>query len=429
MLPGLIEIVPLTHAVKAEVTAPGSKSITNRALILAALAQGDVTLRGALWSEDTQVMTLALQHMGFEIEAKRDPREPCNREIHVKGLGGKIPWSGPPDRPLELYVGNAGTAARFLAAFTCLGLGVYRLHGVKRMEQRPQAALFEALRQLGYRIDAERDHLPARIYGTGPRAASCSISLDESSQFASALLLCAGAGGWKVALEGKGAEDAAYVAMTRELIDSFPHEGGKFQIEADASSASYFFAADWLMGHKPGASIKVAAFPKSSWQIDAAFPNFLPLPARISRASDLGDSIMTAITLAPFGERATTFTDLGRLRVQECERVAALRTELTKCGAKVVERGQTLTVFPSAHLMHGAGIETYDDHRMAMCFAILGLKVEGIKIKNPSCVKKTFPNFFQKLAAAPPAGLGAKILDGRSGAPLAREHLLAGLKA
>ena len=132
---------------------------------------------------------------------------------------------------------------------------------------------------------------------------------------------------------------------------------------------------------------------------------------------------MTAIVIAPFAEQSRTFCDLGRLRVQECERVVALRTELTKCGAKVVEEGDTLTVFPSE--LHGAEIETYNDHRMAMCFAILGLKVPGIKIKNPACVKKTFPNFFQKLAAPPPSGLGATILDAKTGRQLAVAELFA----
>jgi 3-phosphoshikimate 1-carboxyvinyltransferase len=128
------------------------------------------------------------------------------------------------------------------------------------------------------------------------------------------------------------------------------------------------------------------------------------------------------VILAPFEPRETKFTDLRRLRVQESERVVALRTELTKCGVRVVEEGDTLTVFPSQP--HGATIETYNDHRMAMCFAILGLKIPGIKIKNPACVKKTFPNFFQKLAAAPPGGLGAKILDA-SGRPLTHDELFA----
>jgi len=127
--------------------------------------------------------------------------------------------------------------------------------------------------------------------------------------------------------------------------------------------------------------------------------------------------------MAPLSCGKSIFTDLGRLRVQECERVVALRTELTKCGAKVVEEGDTLTVYPST--LHGAEVETYNDHRMAMCFAILGLKVPGIKIKNPACVKKTFPNFFQKLAAPPPNGLGATILDAKTGRKLELKELFA----
>ena len=147
--------------------------------------------------------------------------------------------------------------------------------------------------------------------------------------------------------------------------------------------------------------------------------------ARISRKTDLGDSIMTAISSCAILHAPITFTDLGRLRVQETERVVALRTELTKCGAKVVEEGDTLTVYPSK--LHGAEIETYNDHRMAMCFAILGLKVPGIKIKNPACVKKTFPNFFQKLAAPPPNGLGATILDAKTGRKLAEGRIVCGM--
>ena len=145
----------------------------------------------------------------------------------------------------------------------------------------------------------------------------------------------------------------------------------------------------------------------------------------ISRTTDLGDSIMTAVVLAPFSLHRIHFTDLGRLRVQETERVAALRNELTKCGAKVEESGDTLVVYPSRTTdLHGAEIETYNDHRMAMCFAVLGLKVPGIKIKNPGCVRKTFPNFFQKLATPPPKGLGATILDG-SGRKLGMDELFA----
>src|SRR5271169_601309 len=169
-LPELIEIVPLDKPVRAEITVPGSKSITNRALILAALADGEVTLTGALWSEDTQIMVECLQKLGFEIHVENDPAEFCNRTITVKGLGGKIPNGGMAEMPLELFVGNAGTAARFLSAFVCLGNGVYRLSGVPRMHERPQAALFKALRELGYRVESENgnDKLPARVFGEAP---------------------------------------------------------------------------------------------------------------------------------------------------------------------------------------------------------------------------------------------------------------------
>jgi 3-phosphoshikimate 1-carboxyvinyltransferase len=450
-LPELIEIVPLDQPVRAEITVPGSKSITNRALILAALADGEVKLTGALWSEDTQIMVECLQKLGFEIRVENDLEEFCNRTIKVKGLGGKIPNAGTIEKPLELFVGNAGTAARFLAAFVCLGDGVYRLSGVARMHERPQAALFSALRELGYRIESDNNKLPARIFGKqnfqffqkvfGKK--NCKVSIEESSQFASALFLCAKVGRWKIEVIGENEEESPYVAMTSKMLEAFPNRGGKFQIEPDASSGSYILAAAWLQIEEQSKErmllarkltkpnvwtnlkeltlIEVRNWPKSGWQRDEDFTVYVKpfsgaIPAEISRNHDLADSIMTVIVLAPLNSencKFVKFIDLGRLRVQECERVVALRTELTKCGAKVVEEGDTLTVWPSP--LHGAEIETYNDHRMAMCFAILGLKVPGIKIKNPACVKKTFPNFFQKLAAPPPHGLGAEIWEIKNG--------------
>jgi 3-phosphoshikimate 1-carboxyvinyltransferase len=444
-LPDLIEIVPLEKPVHAEITVPGSKSITNRALVLAALADGEVTLEGALWSEDTQVMVDCLQRLGFEVRVELDPDEFCNRTITVRGRGGEIPKAGTVEKPLELFVGNAGTAARFLSAMVCLGQGVYRLSGVPRMHERPQAALFSALRELGYRIDSSNDKLPAVIHGTGPREGHCKVSIEESSQFASALMLCAKIGRWQVKVFGENAEESSYVAMTKALIFSFGARKGRFRIEPDASSGSYFLAASRLA---PSVSLKpvsvtlpdgreftprevsqfsciaVRKWPDTGWQADEKFEEFLTPPNEVSRQTDLGDSIMTAIVMATLGPHAITFTDLGRLRMQECERVVALRTELTKCGAEVLERGESLIVSPSRERLHGAEIETYDDHRMAMCFAVLGLKVPGIKLRNPSCVKKTFPNFFQKLAAAPPHGLGATILDG-TGRKLSHDELFA----
>ncbi len=262
--------------------------------------------------------------------------------------------------------------------------------------------------------------------------------------------------------------------MTSKMIEVFPHRGGEFEIEPDASSGSYFLAIrdspEFLeyssqfgmeVTTKLLNPIKVYHWPKSGWQVDQYFPELMQPgystkefqkelqdllnektpeaverlddlmrrrhdpnnPCVISRLTDLGDSIMTAIVMAPLQDLIIRFTDLGRLRVQECERVVALRTELTKCGAQVIEEGDTLTVHPSK--LHGAEIETYNDHRMAMCFAILGLKIPGIKIKNPVCVKKTFPNFFQKLAAAPPKGLGAIIRDAATGRQLTHDELFA----
>ncbi len=486
-LPDLIEIVPLDKPVRAEITVPGSKSITNRALILAALADGEVTLEGALWSEDTRIMVECLQGLGFMVNVAPDPNEACNRSITAYGKGGVVPLGGTEQQPLELFVGNAGTVARFLTAFVCLGSGVYRLHGTPRMHERPQGALFKALRELGYRVESEQgnDKLPARIWAergsvsrstlehsdTGEAAAgrrpalrprrACTVSIEESSQFASALLLCAKTGGWDVQVVGENAEESPYVTMTSKMIEVFPRGGGRFQVEPDASSGAYFWAAERFapkpeveglqrsksMVAQPIETIRVAHWPKSDWQIDRKFPGVLLLAAplhagleaargwkrfaeeplqnlrtfrekfrrrgEISRKDDLGDSIMMAVVLGPFAAEPVRFTDLGRLRVQETERVTALRTELTRCGAKVVEEGDTLTVYPSK--LHGAEIETYNDHRMAMCFAILGLKVPGIKIKNPACVKKTLPSFFQKLADAPPHGLGAEIWELKDG--------------
>ena len=421
-LPDLIEIVPLSAAPEVEITVPGSKSITNRALILAALAEGEVTLEGALWSEDTQVMVEALQKLGYSIEVQPDPGEAANRTIHVAGLGQAIPSGGTEEEPLELFVGNAGTAARFLTAFLCLGRGVYRLSGVLRMHERPQAALLQALRELGNRIDSENDRLPVTIHGQGPSGGSCRVDIAMSTQFASALLLGAGIGRWQVGIDGEQGAASPYVAMTSSLIDMFPSRGGSFAIEPDASGGSYFWAAGHILSEAGSLPVQVARWPSSGWQIDAAFPGRLPLPPSTSRQDNLGDSIMTAIAIAPLARRQTEFTELGRLRVQECERVVAMRTELAKCGAAIDESGDTLTVQPGA--LHGAEVDTYEDHRMAMCFATLGLKVPGIRIKNPACVRKTFPTFFQKLAAPAPLGLGATVRDG-NGDELKPEQLFA----
>jgi 3-phosphoshikimate 1-carboxyvinyltransferase len=379
-LPSLCQIIPPTAPVRARITVPGSKSITNRALVLAALGPSQVTLGGALWSEDTQVMVDCLGRLGFAVSVADDPGEPANRTITVVGRAGQIPAAGSRQAPLELFVGNAGTAARFLAAMLCLGRGSYRLHGVPRMHERPQRGLLDALTALGYEIDAPGGRLPAVIHGGGPRPGRVAVSVDESSQYASALLLSGGVGGWHIDIAGGNQDELPYVEMTAALVRGFP-TAGHFAIEPDASSGSYFWGAGALLAQAAataGSQVEVTGWPTSGWQIDAEFPRRLPLPPALSRDRDLGDSIMTAIVMAPLGASPTRFTDLARLRVQECERVAALRTELGKCGARITES---------------------------------------------ACVRKTFPNFFAKLAGVPPAGLGARIVDPVSGAALGPEAL------
>jgi 3-phosphoshikimate 1-carboxyvinyltransferase len=380
-----------------------------------------VSLRGALWSEDTQAMVDCLGRLGFAIDVRSDPTEPANRTLAVGGAGGNVPNAGTAADPIELFVANAGTAARFLPPLLCLGHGSYRLSGIPRMHERPQAALVEALRALGYTIDTPNDRLPAIVHGSGPRlGASCTVSVAESSQFASALLLSARIGGWRVGVTGANEDELPYVDMTRRLVEDFPWTGGVYDIEADASGASYFWGADWLL-RDGGSRIKVDPVPTSGMQADQKFFDSIAngaWHAAYSRRTDLADSIMTAIVLAPFAPAATRFTDLGRLRVQECERVAALRTELGKCGARIEERGDTLAVEPGP--LHGAEIETYNDHRMAMCFGMLGLRVPGMRLSQPACVSKTFPNYFAKLA-----GLGAGVRDVATGRLLSGDGLLA----
>ncbi len=325
-LPELIEIVPLAKPVQAEITVPGSKSITNRALILAALAEGETILRGALWSEDTQVMADCLGKLGFQVKVERDPDEFCNRRIAVQGRGGQIPNVGTEAQPLELFVGNAGTAARFLAALVCLGQGVYRLHGIARMHERPQAALFSALRQLGYRIESPNDKLPATIHATGPRPGKCQVSIEYSSQFASALLLCAPRGGWQVQVVGENAEESSYIAMTSRLVGMFSQAKVEFEVEPDTSSGSYFLGASWLLPRMEmidylgsgrtekfvNSRIQVNHWPNTRLQIDQDFKTYLlpdlgaSIPVRISRSRDLGDSIMTATVLSSAPNRCRT---------------------------------------------------------------------------------------------------------------------------
>jgi len=394
-LPDPYAIEPLAKAPNCTITVPGSKSITNRALILAALSDKKCVLRGALWAKDTQVMVEALWELDFDVDVEPDLVEECNRTITVHGRGGKIPKHN-----AELYVGNAGTAARFLTALVCLGHGEYRIYGDERMHERPMGELFEALRRWGAEIEAEDDRLPAVVHIDHLRPKPITIATKDSSQFASAMILIERAAKAEACISLEGvADEYGYVSMTRRLVETFDPD---FRIEPDLSSASYFVAA----AHLCGGTVEIADWPGESLQIDGKFPEFLAglrragpaRPTTVSRVRDLGDSVMTLAICALFGSQPMQLVDAGRLRVQETDRIGAMMTELQRVGAKVEEHEDGFTVWPAEPgQLHGAEIETYDDHRMAMSFAVLGLKVPGILIKNPSCVNKTFPNFFEKL--------------------------------
>jgi 3-phosphoshikimate 1-carboxyvinyltransferase len=402
-LPDPYPIEPLTKPPNCTITVPGSKSITNRALILAALADGKCTLRGALWADDTQVMVDSLQKLGFEVTVEPDPLEECNRTITVLGHDGEIPA-----KKAELYVGNAGTAARFLTALVCLGHGEYTIHGDARMNERPMRDLFDALQQLGVESQTTHGRLPAVVRAKGLKGGTVTVSAKRSSQFASALLLIVDKAKFKLQL-AEPDEPYSYVDMTCRMIETFHRD---YLIEPDLSSASYFVASGWIASGR----VEVAGWPKESMQIDGRFQKFLPdlrraaaaRPIEVSRMRDLGDSVMTLAICALFGIQSLQVVDAARLRLQETDRIKAIVTELRRVGAKAEGNEDGFTVWPAEEQpqagtlappsqLHGADIETYNDHRMAMCFAVLGLKVPGIRIKNPGCVSKTFPNFFEKL--------------------------------
>jgi 3-phosphoshikimate 1-carboxyvinyltransferase len=386
-----ILIRPLTVPVAASISVPGSKSLTNRSLVLAALSDGTTELRGALWSEDTELMVNALQALDFDIKVQPSSSNPCNRTIFVKGGGGKIPAS-----KADIDVGTAGTVARFIATLCALGKGSYKLHGTPRMHERPMDEIFAAIRTLGGKVTDDEGHLPAVI--DGPiHSGKVSISDKESTQFASAFLLIADRANVEVECS-----TSPYVEMTKSLLRQWKTPSMTREIEPDASSASYFFASHFLHSHSEKSKLTIESWPSESSQIDHQFPKFLPPPEEVSRKNELGDSVMTLVITAAALRKSLHLKEAGNLRKQECDRISALKAELKKCGVPVRETTDGLILSPSGEFKR-ARIETYHDHRMAMCFAVLGLMdVFGdgkpwVTIENPSCVSKTFPNFFETL--------------------------------
>lgn len=413
---------------------PGSKSITNRALLLAALAKGTSTLHNLLHSDDTRYMTNALDSLGIKLS---QPTNAPTTTRTVTGAGGALASALSDEysanSPLQLQLGMAGTAYRPLTAALCLGVGSFDLLGNARMSERPIGHLVDALRQLGAEISyLKNDNFPpVRVTGTGLRGGEVSIRGDISSQFLTSLLLSAPLADGPVTINIEGElVSKPYLDITLALMRSFGAEashtnyevfqvtpGGytaadNYLIEGDASNASYFLAA----GAITGTGITVQGIGKNSVQGDVAFTEVLTAmgasveineqtisvtPGKL-RAVDMDlnhipDAAMTAAVLALFAEGTTHLRNIYNLRVKETDRLAALATELTRLGAEVIEGEDYLSITPPAELKH-ATIDTYDDHRMAMCFSLVALAGVPVTINDPGCVAKTFPNFFEVFA-------------------------------
>ena len=472
--PSKLEIKPLRRPPRATVTVPGSKSITNRALVLAALtAKGfGCTLRGALRSEDTEVMIEALRALGFRVLTDWPDAVVCVSSGEEEPL---IPAPA-----ADLFVANSGTTMRFLTAMVSLGHGRYRLDGVARMRERPIGDLLTALQQLGVRTSAEGKPgcPPVVIHAAGLRGGPVSIKGDISSQFLSGLMLAAPFASADIAFEVKGPVVSwPYLYMTARMLlqwglrirqprDVFAemvlHSGKRalwgervrepptealyfevrgarhqpledqrdlaetatlrhgldprhvwlrdYQIEPDASAASYFFAAAAITE----GNVCVAGLNEDSLQGDVRFVEILrqmgcrrvpsaiglnleggPLRGIDADMNDISDTVMTLAAVACFAEGPTTIRNVAHIRHKETDRLAALATELRRVGAAVEEFPDGLKITPRP--LHGAEVETYNDHRMAMSMALIGLRVPGVVIKNPACVAKTYPRFFEDL--------------------------------
>jgi len=417
-----IQISPVERPVTGRIRPPGSKSITNRALICAALADGTSVVHGALESEDTQVMIDGLCGLGIGIEAEKD-----SQTLQVAGCGGKIP-----KKSAEIFVGNSGTTIRFLTALVTLGNGEYRLDGVARMRERPIHDLAEALTQLGANVICEGGDgcPPVLVRAAGLKGGKARIKGDISSQFLSGLLMAAPCAERDVILEVVGTlVSVPYVVMTLGVMQSFGVEPTTsrdykemtistgeayspciYQVEPDASAASYFWAAAAVTGGR----VTVEGLHAKSLQGDVEFVGCLErMGCRVKYDADaitvigeelhgidvdmnaISDTVQTLAVVALFADSPTRIRNVAHIRHKETDRIAAIACELRKLGAKVQEFSDGVEIHPGT--FRPATIETYNDHRMAMSFAIAGLREKGVVIQNPSCTAKTYPHFFADL--------------------------------
>ena len=435
-----LPITPFTSPCRGEARVPGSKSITNRALLLTALGDSRVTLEGALFSDDVRIMIEALHALGFSINAEED-----KTRIIVEGRSGQIP-----NAEADLFVGNAGTVARFLTAALCLRWGgKYRLDGTEAMRERPMQGLLDALEHLGARISFEgkNGHFPFVLETSGAHDGEWLVDAGESSQMLSALIIIAplAEGSVTVALKGETVS-MPFVKMTLDMCDQFMSGTSVFRtrreryetkltkayslcadiypIEPDATAASYFLA----LPVAAGGSCSVRGIKKDSIQGDIAFLDVLEkieLHAQFTSAgvdtsktktlcggrfnfNAISDTFLTLAAVTPLLEEPTTIDGIAHTRRQETDRMRAMANELRRLGQTVVETDDSLTIHPDLEKLRsiaasGIEIDTYDDHRIAMSFGILGSSdvlrngEAWLSIRNPQCCSKTFPCFFEEL--------------------------------
>lgn len=413
------------------VRVPGSKSITNRSLLLAMLADGESTLRGVLFSDDSRHFLQCVQDLGFETTVDEDT---C--VVTVKGLGGEIPCP-----KASLNVGSAGTAARFLTAVLGVSEGIFHMDASEQMRRRPMAPLLSSLMELGCEVACEGadGHFPFTLTAHGFRQDHISIDIGHSSQFLSALLIASTLSSEDFTIQVDGTHGMAYIEMTQKMMEQFgvcvehpaadqfricagqQYTALDYQIEPDVSAACYFYAMVPLLGipvcvehvhfeslqgdveflhilEKMGCTAQetdngvLLLPPTEQTNPGSGFPGFHGITVDMSSCSD---QAITLAAIAPFADSPTCIRGIGHIRFQESNRIHAICTELTRMGIRCEEAQDSITIYPG--MPKPCTVETYDDHRMAMGFALTGLRAEGIVIDDPGCCRKTFENYFEVL--------------------------------
>lgn len=416
------EVKKLNKPLDIMVTVPGSKSMTNRALLMAALSNGKTKLSGILFSDDSRYFLSSLKSLGFQVDF--DEKE-CVAE--VTGCSGKIPVENG-----EIYVGSAGTAARFLTAMLALSSGEYVIKASEQMEKRPMKPLFDSLTAMGAEFTylKEEGFLPVKVKGSAAKVKYAEIDISKSTQFLSALLMTAPmlANGLDIHITSEKT-DGAYIRITRKMMEEFgcqveydgydyhvkggqAYSSGDYVVEPDVSAACYFYA----MAAVTGGKAVVRHVHKGLMQGDMRFLEVLEkmgcqvndtpegievmAPADGLKGvdvdmNDFSDQTMTLAAIAPFAKGETHIRNVAHISLQESDRMAAIIHNLTSLGIRCERCDDGIAIYPGA--CRACEIETYEDHRMAMAFSIPGLLTEGVVIKDPLCCRKTFENYFEVL--------------------------------